>query len=214
MLHLTHCLPSFLLTLSFSFCSSELGQHQTSKRVVVVVEGEGASDERGRQRGKRGKLISPGREVRRAMLDGEEKEREDSGGRRQQSGRWCKWRGSGKENEGWDRGNVALFALDPGDLIIICPPPPLLPPQRGREREREPFPANQNMSNYNSFGVSHLKLLSILIIIFLLPSLQPHIFPKFSGCSCLLSLCLDCFSSTAGRTNMFQSYAGYFTHKC
>lgn len=49
---------------------------------------------------------------------------------------------AGGKNEGWDRGNVALIALDLGDLII-CPPSHLLPPQRergvgGREREN-PF---------------------------------------------------------------------------
>lgn len=60
MLHLIHCLPVFLLTLPFS----ELGQHQTSKKGAGVGVG-GASDERG-------KLIRPGREVRRGRLDVEE----------------------------------------------------------------------------------------------------------------------------------------------
>lgn len=34
---------------------------------------------------------------------------------------------AGRKNEGWDRGNVALIALDPGDLIIC----PHLPSARG-----------------------------------------------------------------------------------
>lgn len=36
--------------------------------------------------------------------------------------------GGGKENEGLDGGNVALIALDPGDLIICSPPASLLQP--------------------------------------------------------------------------------------
>lgn len=62
MLHLIHCLPVFLLTLSFSFCYS---MNWVSTRRPKKGWGWGASDERG-------KLISPGREVRRGRLDVEE----------------------------------------------------------------------------------------------------------------------------------------------
>lgn len=63
--------------------------------------------------------------VRRGEADEEERSREDSRGREdgEQSGRCYRWRGSGKENEGRDGGNVALIALDPDDLIICSPPP-------------------------------------------------------------------------------------------
>lgn len=55
--------------------------------------------------------------------DEEETLRGDSKGREEQSGRCYKWRGSGREDEGRDGGNIALIALDPGDLIICSPPP-------------------------------------------------------------------------------------------
>lgn len=59
MLHLAHCSPLYLLTLSFSLCYA---MNWVSTR----------RPKRGRQ-GKRGKLINPGREVRRGRLDEEKK---------------------------------------------------------------------------------------------------------------------------------------------